>query len=230
MNEKKKSALPVILGCVILFALILTAVIAVMLGGGEEETPAEPTVGTVQTNGSDVPTDAATTAQTDGATQPGATAGQETQPVTDPAPETTPAAKPTAPPVQEPVTLPQMKEASYEQWLSAGMVVGLSMEYPDFELRGIWVAGETALEDKMNSRGAVVLFTSGGEELALRSAPLEEGRKTPGTMDLSTQTLGFATFDVTAAGSVNTAGMKEVALDDLTELIEQSMLVSLYWN
>lgn len=230
MNENKKNTMPVILGCVILFALILTAVIAVMLGGQGEDTPVTPTVGVVPTDAVDAPTEAATTVQTDGDTQPAATTPQQTQPVTGPAPETTPATKPTAPPVQEPVTIPQMKEASYERWLCAGMVVGLSMEYPDFTPQAIYVTGETALEDRMSSGGAVILFTSGGRELALRSVPLEEGRKTPGTMDLSTHTLGFATFDVVTADSVNTAGMEKVALEDLTELIEQSLLVSLYWN
>ena len=233
MNDKKKTALPMILGCVILFAVILALGIGVMLGVGGEEPTIAPTSGMVHTTGDAAtdglePSSAGTVTEEQSAALP--TQESVSTPQTDPAPETKPTQKPTEPVTQPPVTIPQMKEASYEQWLSASMVVGLSMSYPDFQLQGIYVAGETALEDKMSSGGAVIRFTSGGKELALRSTPLEAERDTAGTIDLSTQTLGFATFDVVDASAVNTAAMTEVALEDLGELIEQSLLVSLYWH
>lgn len=232
MNDKKNTALPMILGCVILFAVILALGIGAMLGGGGEEPTIAPTSGMVHTTGGDTVASDSTSHATQTQQQTGSEPLQESISAveTDPTPETKPTQKPTEPVPQPPVTIPQMKEASYEQWLSASMVVGLSMSYPDFQLQGIYVAGETALEDKMSSGGAVIRFTSGGKELALRSTPLEAERDTAGTIDLSTQTLGFATFDVVDASAVNTAAMTEVALEDLGELIEQSLLVSLYWH
>lgn len=233
MTEKKKpdGRLPVslVVGCVIVFALILIIGVAAMLGGEAEMPTIAPTSGTVHTTGaapSGETEELHTVEQT--REQTGTEPVQET--VTDPAAETKPPQKPTEPDVQIPETLPQQEEASYERWLSAGMVVGLSMNYPDFQLQGIYITGETALEDRMSSGGACILFTSGGEALALRSTPLEAERKTPGTIDLSSQTIGFATFDVTDASAVDTAGMTAVDVAELSELIAQSMLVSLYWN
>lgn len=252
MNDKKKSMLPVILGCVILFAVILALGIGVMLGSQDETPTIAPTAGQVSTgDGQESISGGAALSESSPAsdgTEPQAQPGTEFQqqtvtdprqefdpvPGTKPAPETKPTQnvtqRPTDPVIQTPETIPQQKEASYEQWLSAGMVVGLSMSYPDFQPQAIYVTGETPLEDRMSSGGAVILFTSGGKSLALCSTPLEAERKTPGTVDLSTQVLGFATFDVVDAGAVDITGLTKVEIGALEELIGQSLLVSLYWN
>ena len=38
--------------------------------------------------------------------------------------------------------------ASYERWLAAGMVTAVSMKYPDFEIEGIYLTGETDPAEK----------------------------------------------------------------------------------
>lgn len=120
------------------------------------------------------------------------------------------------------------QDASYELWLAAGVVTGISMHYADFELEGIYLASETNLGNHADSEGVYVLFKSGGESMAVKSVPLEEERTEAGTIDLSTENFGFATFDIIEAKDVNTKDCKEVRLEKLSSLINQLMLVTLY--
>lgn len=144
---------------------------------------------------------------------------------TDKKPEET---KPDTPENQPPVEIVERTDADYERWLAAAMVMGVSMEYPEFDLQGIYIASETTIEDKMESAGSYIIFTSGGETLAVHSVPLNGERSASGTRDISTETLGFATFDLVDADSVDTASMKEIRIEDMGELIAQSLLVSIY--
>lgn len=125
-------------------------------------------------------------------------------------------------------TMPQQVKADYEKWLSAAMVVGLSMEYPDFELIGIYTMTETAMESKEKSDGVYIIFTSEGKVSALHSVALKKERTESGTRDISTNNLGFATFDLVKPESVDTSSMKQILLEEIGELIAQSMLVSIY--
>lgn len=127
-----------------------------------------------------------------------------------------------------PDTLPQLEEASYENWLAAAMVVGISMEYSDFEISGIYTATETELEDKKNSDGVYLFFKTVNETLVLHSEYLAGERAAAGTRDISSQVLGFASFDLVDSATVNTEGMRQIRLEELSKLIDQSMLVSIY--
>ena len=102
------------------------------------------------------------------------------------------------------------------------------MEYPDFQLEGVYAASATALEDKFASDGAYILFSSGGTRMAIHSSALEGERTAPGTMDISTEIIGYATFDQTDPASLNLSSMEQLALEDLSELISQSLLISIY--
>lgn len=51
-----------------------------------------------------------------------------------------------------------------------------------------------------------------------------------GKTDLSTQDLGFVTFDTVDKDSKDFDGWKEIKEDSLSDLVSQSMLVSLYEN
>lgn len=119
-------------------------------------------------------------------------------------------------------------DASYERWLAAGMVTAISMQYPDFSIEGIYLSGETELSDKFESAGAYVVFTADGEETAVQSMPLEAERTDAGTTDLYTRDLGFATFDVIDSSQIDTGSCEQIEMNDLTDLISQSLLVSLY--
>lgn len=126
------------------------------------------------------------------------------------------------------VVITDKKQASYEEWLAAGMVVAVSMEYPEFELKGIYLTGETDLADKLTSGGAYVVFDVDGTEQAVYGFPLDEERTEKGTIDLYTMDLGFAAFEPVEVQSIDTAACWQVGMDDLEELIAQSLLVSLY--
>lgn len=129
---------------------------------------------------------------------------------------------------QSSINLHQKADASYERWLAAAMVTAISLHYPDFQINGIYLTAETELSSASESSGAYVTFTSGEESLMICSKPLEEERTEAGTIDLYTMDLGFATFDEVDVETVNTEGMLSVEAAELSELISQSMLVSLY--
>ncbi len=124
--------------------------------------------------------------------------------------------------------LVEREDASYEEWLAAGMVLGISMQYTDFTVDGIYLTGETALADGQSSQGAYVLFTAEGEARAIVSTPLEAERTDAGTRDLYTRDLGFATFDEIDPASVDTASCRQVTMEDLETVISQTILPTVY--
>lgn len=126
------------------------------------------------------------------------------------------------------VVITDKKQASYEEWLAAGTVVAVSIEYPTFDLKGIYLTGETALTDKQNSSGVYVVFDADGMEQAVHAFPLDKERTEAGTTDLYTMDLGFAAFEPVEVQSIDTAAYRQVGIEDLQELIAQSLLVSLY--
>lgn len=115
----------------------------------------------------------------------------------------------------------------YEERLAASMVVGISMQYMDFEFVGIYAASETTVDDHLGSAGAYVIFRAEGRELALRSLPIEAERQEKGTADLYLPSIGYATYDLVDPNSVNTSAMRELQLEDLEEMIMQATLVSI---
>ena len=159
----------------------------------------------------------------DGYTEPVQTGGEqeETTAPTETQPHEIDSPTPT-------VVIVERADAEYEKWLSAAMIVCVSMEYPDFQLEGVYAASATALEDKFASDGAYILFSSGGTRMAIHSSALEGERTAPGTMDISTEIIGYATFDQTDPASLNLSSMEQLALEDLSELISQSLLISIY--
>ena len=130
----------------------------------------------------------------------------------------------------KPVELPQQVDAEYEKWLASAMIMGISMDYADFEIKGIYVPKATALKDKTESEGVYVVFTSDGTEYAIYSRPIEEERSEEGTTDLSSMTMGFATFDLVELAEVPAEYALEYSIDDLQETIAQSMQVSVYYH
>lgn len=127
-------------------------------------------------------------------------------------------------------TLPQQVDAEYEKWLASAMVMGISMDYVDFEIKGIYSTSATKLADKANSDGVYVVFTADGTEYALYSSPIAEERTEAGTNDISSMTTGFATFDLVDLSAVPTDSLVQYTMDDLQETIAQSMLVSVYYH
>lgn len=129
---------------------------------------------------------------------------------------------------QSSVVIQQQKDAEYERWLAAAMLVCVSIDYPDFEPEAIYAASGTALTDKFTSDGAYIIFTSGGERLAIHSVALENERTEAGTTDISTEVIGFATFDRVDPEKVDAAALDPIELEELSELISQSLLISIY--
>ena len=129
---------------------------------------------------------------------------------------------------QPTVVIVQQADAEYEKWLAATMVMCVSMEYPDFELEGIYAASATALDNKFDSQGAYIVFTAGGSRICIHSKALEAERTAPGTKDISSETIGYATFDRLDPGSVDFSSFEKIELEDLSDLFAQSLLVSIY--
>lgn len=134
--------------------------------------------------------------------------------------------------VEEPVTsenvIVEKAEADYERWLAAGMVIGISLQYPEFDFKEIYLASETELGNSDGSKGAYVLFECEGEETGIYSRPLKEERTEAGTKDLYTEDLGFATFDEINPETIDKDKCVVVDMEELTELINQSILVTVY--
>lgn len=126
------------------------------------------------------------------------------------------------------VEIIEKNDASYERWLAASMVTAVSMQYTEFEIDGIYLTGETDLSEKMESAGAYIVFTADGTETAIHSVPLDAERTDAGTTDLYTRDLGFATFDTIDPSQIDTGSCEQIEMDELTDLISQSLLVSLY--
>ena len=127
-----------------------------------------------------------------------------------------------------PVIIVQQADAEYERWLASALVVGISMEYPDFIPDGIYSVSATSLEDKYSSDGVYVIFETNGSTMAIHSKPISGERTKADTKDISSETIGFATFDFIDPASINVDSMDRIELEDLGELIAQSLLVSIY--
>lgn len=156
-----------------------------------------------------------------GQTEPPATLPPETVPEQTLPPETVPVhTDPTAP-------IPEL-DGSYEHWLSAAMVMAVSLEYPQFELVGVWAASATEISESAGSDGVFLLIRVNGREVLIHSRPLSGERSQTGTRDLYTAQLGFATFDEVERSSVDLSKLKEFRLEQLSDMIAQSLLVTLY--
>lgn len=131
-------------------------------------------------------------------------------------------------PITSETIIVEKKEAAYEKWLAASMIVGLSLRYPDFECEEIFLASDSALSSYSESKGVYVRFQYGGEELMVHSGPLEKERTEAGTIDLYTEDLGFASFDLVDEKGVEQGTGEVITIEDLSELINQSILVSMY--
>ena len=133
-------------------------------------------------------------------------------------------------PTQAPIVIVARKEAEYEKWLGASLVVCVSMEYPDFQLEGIYTSSATSMEDKFDSDGVYIVFSSGNSRMAIHSKALQQERKASGSVDISSETIGFATFDRVKPDSVASSTMEQIDIEALGELIAQSLLVSIYYH
>lgn len=131
---------------------------------------------------------------------------------------------------QKPVEVQQQVEAEYEKWLASAVILGVSIEYPDFELKGIYTGSCTELAASQSSEGVYVIFSSGGTELAVHSMPLEQERTTPGTIDIGTMNMGMATFDAVEPELVLAEELEAYSMEELEQTIAQTMQFSLYYH
>lgn len=216
--KKKKKKLPVWL---ILVLIVIMAAVAVMFfGKSPDMSPTEPD-GEVNIQGDKGETnEQGTDIQTEQSHEDDETATEMQQP-TESQDEQEEETQPTA-------VIVQRADAEYEKWLSAAMVVCVSMEYPDFQLEGLYTTSSTALEEKYDSDGVYIVFTSADTRIAIHAEALEAERTEAGTVDISTEVIGYATYDKVNPESIDFASMETINVEDLNELIAQSMLVSIY--
>ena len=118
-------------------------------------------------------------------------------------------------------------EDPYEQCLVSAMIVGVSMQYSDYEFLGIYTASDTPVYDHNSSAGAYLIFNGDGEKRALKATPLAGERADRGTADIYVAALGYATYELVDPDSVPVGSLKEHKLEDLVELISAYSLVSI---
>lgn len=121
-------------------------------------------------------------------------------------------------------------DAPYEHWLAAAVVTGISMDYPDFELEGIYATGETELEQCSNSEGIYVIFASSGEKKCIYAAPLDAARTETGTKDIASDVIGYASYEEVSVDSMDVSRYQGIEIEDLDTLIGQSEQVTVYAN
>ena len=138
--------------------------------------------------------------------------------------------KESVPDVTQESEVVQQVTVEYEKWLAAAMVVGVSIEYPDFELVDICTETCKELTDSQSSKGVYILFKSSGTEMAVYGVPLEQERTTSGTIDISTMNMGFATFDMVDVNQIPKVGFISYTMEDLEDTISQTMQLSLYYH
>lgn len=224
--NKKKSYTPFWL-ILVIAVILIGAVLLLVLGSQREDIPSETegqsAIQTEAAGKNDVESETEVIGNTEDASGEIASTGpDETQD-----PEETKAPQENVVP-QPTVNIVQQADAEYEKWLASTMVMCVSMEYPDFELEGIYAASATALENKFDSQGAYIVFTTGGNRICIHSKALEAERTAPGTKDISSETIGYATFDQLDPNSVDFSSFEKINLEDLSELFAQSLLVSIY--
>ena len=233
--KKKKSNVPFWL-ILVIAAILIGAVLLLLPGSRRDEIPSE-TEGQsaiqteaagendVENNVESGTDEIGNTEDTSSETAPAGSAATDPEETQNPgetkAPQENVVPQPT-------VVIVQQADAEYEKWLAATMVMCVSMEYPDFELEAIYAASATALDNKFDSQGAYIVFTAGGNRICIHSNALEAERTAPGTKDISSETIGYATFDRLDPNSVDFSSFEKIDLEDLTELFAQSLLVSIY--
>ena len=119
------------------------------------------------------------------------------------------------------IEIPEKAEAKESEWLAAAAVIGISLQYAEFEIEEIYVSEE-------NNKETYIIFKSNGEQMVIHSKALTEERKEAGTKDIYTEMLGFSTFDEVSLSDVKKENMDLIELKELDELIAQSLLVSIY--
>ena len=128
---------------------------------------------------------------------------------------------------EEPPYTPE-EDRTYEEWLAASMVTGLSMLYPDAQITGIYAASESGMDDEGNSEGVYISFLLHESPCAVRSFPLTAEREEAGTTDIYTSELGFAAFDGIDPAQVPVQQCRKIGVEDIGGLIAQTQLVSVY--
>ena len=124
----------------------------------------------------------------------------------------------------------QQVTVEYEKWLASALVLGVSVEYPDFELVDICTETCKELTDSHSSKGVYILFKSDGTDMAVYGVPLEQERTASGTIDIGTMNMGLATFDVVDINQISKAECISYTMEDLEDTISQTMQLSLYYH
>ena len=125
-------------------------------------------------------------------------------------------------------TIPTLgDEDPYEDWLASAMIIGISMQYTDYDFVGIYTASETPVSNHDSSSGAYVIFTAEGQTMALKSVPLPGERGERGTADLYVPAIGYATYESVDPATVPIGSLKERKIEDLEALIIASSQVSI---
>ncbi|MBE6927778.1 MAG: hypothetical protein E7467_04730 [Ruminococcaceae bacterium] len=106
----------------------------------------------------------------------------------------------------------------YEPYLAALSLMSLSLEYPGFELDGIYFETIVDVSEKFESKGLYICFKSGGESLIIRVLPMENERTEPMTRDIFADQVGYASFDL---ADTMPEGLKRMREEDFASLLPE---------
>ena len=116
------------------------------------------------------------------------------------------------------VELREKTDAPEIDWLAAEAVLGVSLVYSDFEIEHIY-------QDEEADIVYTVIKTEGKEEI-IKSKPIDGERDKAGSRDLTAEDHGYATFDVISKLPKDSNSYTEKSLEDLEQLLSESLLVT----
>lgn len=114
-----------------------------------------------------------------------------------------------------------LEERLSAEYLAAASIMAVSLEYPTFEPRGMYINAE---EDNI-----YFLFINEGQEMTLHVYPLERERNQSGTVDLCLQDRGVFAFDVTQ-GAADVSALKEMPDESYGALLQSVEGLSLSYH
>lgn len=127
---------------------------------------------------------------------------------------------------QPTIVLEQRVEGSYEQWLAAAGMYGVTMQYPEGLPVGIYAPANTLFENRSQSSGVYIRVQMPDTELLVHCKPLDAERTEKGTVDLYTKELGYNTFDEIPLSGVELSAMEELKFEDLIPYMDQTLLAT----
>lgn len=118
-------------------------------------------------------------------------------------------------------------DCSYEEYLAAAGLSALTVQYEGFEPKKILCDSKHSINDAAQSKGVYLIYNGVDGEQCLHLYYLEKERTEAGTMDLYSQSVGYAAMDEASIEEAEKAGFTETTVDALEPVIKQLLLTTI---